>query len=181
MMCESSFVVWFTGLSGSGKSALANILYSKLKGLGHKCERLDGDIVRTIFPETGFSRAERNSHIKRMGFVASLLERNGVIVIASFISPYEESRNFVRSECGNFVEVYLSTPLEVCEKRDVKGLYKKARNGEISSFTGIDDPYEKPVSPEIIIDTSEESVENSFEKIWNRLILLGLIKENEPS
>ena len=127
MMCESSFVVWFTGLSGSGKSALANRLYSKIKESGMKCEQLDGDTVRSIFPETGFSRTERNSHIKRMGFLASLLERNGVIVVASFISPYEESRNFVRNECGNFVEVYLSTPLEVCEKRDVKGLYKKSQ------------------------------------------------------
>ncbi|HNW82240.1 MAG TPA: adenylyl-sulfate kinase [bacterium] len=177
MMCNTPFVIWFTGLSGSGKSTLADRLSEKLKESGLKCEQLDGDLVRNVFPETGFSRNERNAHIKRMGFLASILERNGIIVIASFISPYEESRTFVRNQCRNFVEVYISTPLKVCEKRDVKGLYKKARKGEIEFFTGVDDLYEVPVLPEITIDTASESVEKSLEQIFNKLISLNLVKK----
>lgn len=162
-------VVWFTGLSGSGKSTLAEALFKRLKDQNVKVEELDGDIIRNIFPKTGFSKEERNRHVRRVGFLASKLEENGVTVIASFISPYRESRDFVRSQCRNFVEVHVSTPLEVCEQRDVKGLYAKARAGEITQFTGIDDPYEEPLNPEIKIDTSKYSVDESVDIILKKM------------
>ena len=169
-MSKEPCVIWFTGLSGAGKTTLAEKLAAYLKAKGEKCELLDGDTVRNIFPQTGFTKKERDEHVKRMGFLASMLERNGVTVLASFISPYRESRDFVRKMCRNFVEVYVSTSLEVCEKRDVKGLYKKARSGEIKSFTGIDDPYEAPLHPEITINTAEETVEESLEKLVKFLV-----------
>lgn len=162
-------VIWFTGLPGSGKSTIAEGVYQKLNNKGYKIEHLDGDRVRSIFPATGFSKEERNRHIKRVGFLASMLEKNGVFVIASFISPYKESREFVRDLCSNFKEVFVSTPLDVCEKRDPKGLYAKARKGEITQFTGIDDPYEKPENPEIDVDTTKQSVEESVEVVMERL------------
>lgn len=152
------FVLWFTGLSGSGKSTIADGVCSYLAERGYRVERLDGDTVRSIFPNTGFTREERNNHIKRIGYLASILEKNGIIVISSFVSPYIESRDFVRNMCKKFIEVYVSTSLQECERRDVKGLYKKARAGEISNFTGIDDPYEPPPKPEIIIDTGNRSI-----------------------
>ena len=170
-MSKEPCVIWFTGLSGAGKTTLAEKLAAYLKAKGEKCELLDGDTVRNIFPQTGFTKKERDEHVKRMGFLASMLERNGVTVLASFISPYRESRDFVRKMCRNFVEVYVSTSLEVCEKRDVKGLYKKARSGEIKSFTGIDDPYEPPLHPEITINTAEETVEESLAKLIDYLAL----------
>ena len=148
-------VLWFTGLSGSGKSTIADLVAADLTHRGHRVERLDGDAVRNIFPNTGFTRAERDAHIRRVGYLASTLEKNGVFVVASFVSPYEDSRQFVRSLCPNFIEVYVATPLEECERRDVKGLYAKARRGEIVNFTGIDDPYERPVDSELVIDTRE--------------------------
>ncbi|MBI9054671.1 MAG: adenylyl-sulfate kinase [Bacteroidales bacterium] len=158
-------VYWFTGFSGSGKSTLSENFVKILKKKGLRVEHLDGDSVRDIFPKTGFSKEERNRHIKRVGFLASKLEKNGVFVIASFISPYQETRDFVRNLCDNFVEVHVSTPIEVCEKRDVKGLYKKARNGEITQFTGIDHPYEIPNNPEITIDTTHMKVEDSVNEV----------------
>lgn len=158
-------VIWLTGLSGSGKSTIAEGLYNKLKSKGLKVEYLDGDRVRDIFPKTGFSKEERDRHIKRIGFLASILEKNGVIVIAAFISPYEESRQFVRNLCNNFIEVYISTPLEECKKRDSKGLYAKAERGEIKNFTGIDDPYEVPLQPEIRIDTTEITVREAVRRV----------------
>jgi adenylylsulfate kinase len=166
----TSFVLWFTGLSGSGKSTLADKVWIELKN-HHKIEQLDGDIVRDIFPKTGFSEEERNEHIKRIGFLASILERNEVSVIASFISPFAESRDFVRNRCKNFVEIYVSTCLKKCESRDVKGLYQKARKGEITDFTGIDSPYEIPQNPELIIDTESLSIDESVK------IILNYIKE----
>ena len=161
-------VLWFTGLSGSGKSTLSEAVYQKLLDKGLRVEHLDGDNVRHIFPKTGFSKEERNNHIRRVGYLASRLEKNGVFVVASFISPYQETRGFVRNLCDNFIEVHLSTPLEVCEQRDTKGLYAKARKGEIKQFTGIDDPYEEPVKPEIIIDTSNISVEKAVKEVLKR-------------
>lgn len=158
-------VIWLTGLSGSGKSTIALELYNKLKNKGLKVEYLDGDRVREIFPKTGFSKEERNRHIRRVGFLASMLEKNGIIVIAAFISPYEETRNFVRDLCNNYIEIHVSTPLEECKKRDIKGLYAKAEKGEIKNFTGIDDPYEKPVNPELRIDTTDLSVEETINRI----------------
>lgn len=166
---EKAFVLWFTGLSGSGKTTLADLVYESLVKEKIKVEKLDGDIVREIFPKTGFSRNERIEHVKKSGFIASMLERNGIVVVASFISPYKESRDFVRSKCLNFIEVYVRASLEECERRDVKGLYRKARAGEIKNFTGIDDPYEEPGAPEIVIDTEKETVEESVGKIMGYL------------
>ena len=162
-------VLWFTGLSGAGKSAISEGVYSKLKSRGLKVEHLDGDVVREIFPKTGFSKEDRDRHVKRVGFLASMLEKNGVIVVASFISPYKESRDFVRGLCNNFKEIYVATPLEECEKRDVKGLYAKARKGEITQFTGIDDPYEEPVNPEVKVNTTDQTVEQSVQFVLKKL------------
>ena len=156
------FVLWFTGLSGAGKSTLSNKIYDYLK-LNHiKVELLDGDIVRHILPNIGFTKEERDNHIKRIGFLTSMLEKNDITVIASFISPYKEARDFVRGLCSNFTEVYVKASLKACECRDVKGLYKKARTGQIQHFTGISDPYEEPQSPELVIETDKQSVEESF-------------------
>jgi len=162
-------VLWFTGLSGAGKSTIAEVVFEKLKSKGLKVEHLDGDKVREVFPKTGFSKDDRNRHIKRVGFLASLLERNGIFVVASFISPYQESRDFVRNQCQNFQEIYVSTPLSVCEQRDAKGLYAKARRGEITQFTGIDDPYEVPDHPEITVDTSNQTIEESVSLVLQKL------------
>lgn len=154
-------VIWFTGLSGSGKSTVADWVTKALEGQGLRVERLDGDTIRDIFPATGFTRPEREQHIKRVGYLASRLEKNGVFVVASLVSPYQDTRDFVRGLAGRFLEVYVSTPLEECERRDVKGLYAKARKGEITNFTGIDDPYEVPANPELVLDTMGRSVEDA--------------------
>jgi len=159
------FVLWFTGLPCSGKSTLADMAYDDLSRKNYKVERLDGDVVRSIFPSTGYSKEERNSHIKRISYLASMLEKNGVIVICSFVSPYRETREFARDICDNLVEVYVSTPLEECIRRDVKGMYKKAMDGEIENFTGVSDPYEPPESPHITVDTEKQSTEESYKKI----------------
>lgn len=158
-------VLWFTGLSGSGKSTISEKVYPILKERGYRVEHLDGDAIRDIFPKTGFSKEDRNAHIKRVGYLASRLQAHGVFVIGSFISPYQESRDFVRNLCEDFVEIYISTPLEECERRDVKGLYEKARSGKISQFTGIDDPYEAPQNPELEIDTTDISVDDAVEMV----------------
>jgi adenylylsulfate kinase len=147
-------VLWFTGLSGSGKSTIAGRVCRALRRRGLGVEELDGDKLRAAFPGTGFTREARDEHIRRVGFLASLLEKHGVFVVASFVSPYEEARRFVRGLCRNFIEVYVATPLAECERRDVKGLYAKARRGEIANFTGISDPYEPPRRPELTIDTT---------------------------
>jgi adenylylsulfate kinase len=162
-------VVWLTGLSGSGKSTLAERLAADLQGRGLRVERLDGDTVRNLFPNMGFTRPEREEHIRRVGFLASKLEQNGVFVIASFISPYQNSRDFVRGLCRRFVEVHVSTPLEVCERRDAKGLYARARRGEIANFTGVSDPYEPPARPELAIDTSALAPEDAARRILEYL------------
>lgn len=166
-------VLWFTGLSGSGKSTISERVYEVLKNRGYKVEHLDGDAVREVFPTTGFSKEERDSHVKRVGFVASLLQKHGVFVVASFISPYQDARDFVRNMCEDFTEVYISTPLEVCEQRDVKGLYEKARKGEIDNFTGISDPYEEPEKPELEIDTTDISVDEGVKMVLEYLEGVG--------
>jgi len=163
------FVLWFTGLPSSGKSTLADFVAERLKKIGLKVERLDGDKVRQIFPQTGFSREERNAHIRRIGYLCSILEKNGICPLASFVSPYREARDFVRNITSNFIEVYVATPLEVCERRDIKGLYKKARSGEINQFTGVNDPYEAPLNPNITINTEKTSVEESARIVLNYL------------
>lgn len=164
---KKAFVLWFTGLSGSGKSAISDRVFEILNQRGQKVEKLDGDVTRGVFPNTGFDRQSRDEHIKRIGFMASRLEYHGVAVVASFISPYIGTRNFVRKMCNNFIEIYVAAPLEVCEKRDVKGLYKKARAGKIKNFTGISDPYEPPENPELVIKTQEQTVEESVQKVVN--------------
>ncbi len=162
-------VLWFTGLSGSGKSTISERVYPILKEKGYRVEHLDGDAIRDIFPKTGFSKEDRISHIKRVGYLASRLQAHGVFVIGSFISPYRESRDFVRNLCEDFVEIYISTPLEECERRDVKGLYERARKGEIRQFTGIDDPYEPPLNPELSIDTTNVSIDEAVGRVLNYL------------
>ena len=158
-------VLWFTGLSGSGKSTISEKVYPILKERGYRTEHLDGDAIREIFPKTGFCKEDRIAHVKRVGYLASRLQAHGVFVIGSFISPYKESRDFVRNLCEDFVEIYISTPLQECERRDVKGLYEKARSGEIKQFTGIDDPYEAPQNPELEIDTTNISVDDAVEMV----------------
>ena len=160
------FVLWFTGLSGAGKSTLADAVAKELKYYQiENCERLDGDVIREIFPQTGFSKEDRDRHIKRVGHLAAMLEKYGAIIVASFISPYKEPRDFVRDKTENFIEIFVDTPLEECEKRDPKGLYKKARAGYIKQFTGIDDPYEKPENPEIVINTANKPLGECVDQV----------------
>ena len=162
-------VIWLTGLSASGKSAVADWVADELRRQGYPAERLDGDALRRIFPETGFTREARDAQVRRAGYLAARLEANGVFVVASFISPYRESRRFVRELCRSFVEVYISTPLEVCEQRDPKGLYRRARAGEITNFTGVSDPYEAPESPDLTIDTSRLAPEEAGRRVLTEL------------
>jgi 3'(2'), 5'-bisphosphate nucleotidase len=162
-------VLWFTGLSGSGKSTIAERVVAELERVGTPVEYLDGDKIRAVFPGTGFTRPERDAHIRRVGWVASRLESHGVTVVASLVSPYEESRAFVRQLCRKFVEVWISTPFAECARRDVKGLYARAAVGEIQHFTGLDDPYEPPANPELAIDTSHLTVEQAVERVLEYL------------
>ncbi len=162
-------VLWLTGLSGSGKSAIAERVCQALEHRGLKVEHLDGDQIRDLFPATGFTRADRDAHVKRVGYLASRLEKHGVFVVASLVSPYAESRDFARRLCRTFVEVYVSTPLAECERRDAKGLYARARRGEIRNFTGIDDPYEPPERPDLVIDTRHTSVEDACAMVLRHL------------
>lgn len=167
---QPGVTVWFTGLSGAGKTTISHAVENKLKSYGYKVERLDGDVVRqNLTKGLGFSKEDRDENIRRVGFVAGLLTRNQVIVLVSVISPYREIREEVRQQIGNFVEVYVNAPLEICEQRDVKGLYKKARAGEIKNFTGIDDPYEPPLNPEVECRTDLESPEESVSKVLAKL------------
>ncbi|MFB8787466.1 MAG: adenylyl-sulfate kinase [Potamolinea sp.] len=167
---QPGVTIWFTGLSGAGKSTISQAVEKELRSLGLKVEALDGDVVRqNLTKGLGFSKADRDENIRRVGFVAHLLTRNQVIVLVSAISPYREIREEVRHKIGNFVEVYVNTPLEVCEKRDVKGLYKKARAGEIKNFTGLDDPYEPPLSAEVECRTDLQSLEESVSQVLAKL------------
>ncbi len=158
-------VLWFTGLSGSGKSTIAGRVHRELVRRGVDVEYIDGDALREVFPNTGFTRGEREEHLRRTGYMASRLAAHGVTVVASLVSPYRDSRAFVRQLCPDFLEIYVATPLEECERRDVKGLYARARRGEIQNFTGIDDPYEPPESPELTLDTRTLSVDECTAKV----------------
>jgi adenylyl-sulfate kinase len=159
---ERGFTLWFTGLSGAGKTTLAEIVERTLRQRGRRVELLDGDVVRTHLSKgLGFSREDRDINILRIGFVCRLLARNGVIAIASAISPYRETRDQVRAMCDDFVEVYVDTPLEECRRRDVKGLYRRALTGQVAAFTGVSDPYEPPLAAEITISTIGQSPEQS--------------------
>ncbi len=174
------FTLWLTGLSGAGKTTLTNALLPQLRALGIKIEVLDGDEVRTNLSQgLGFSKDDRDANIRRIGYVSSLLARNGVGVIAAAISPYREIRDEVRqtiqADGAAFVEVYVKAPLETLIERDVKGLYKKAIAGEIKQFTGVSDPYEEPLDPELIIESDKETVEQGAAKIIAKLEALGLI------
>ena len=162
-------VLWFTGLSGSGKSTIAERVHQQLRQRGTDVEYIDGDALREVFPKTGFTREEREEHLRRTGYMASRLAAHGVTVIASFVSPYRESREFIRRLCPGFVEIYVATPLEECERRDVKGLYARARRGDIRNFTGIDDPYEAPEHPELTLDTRALSVDQCVGRVLERL------------
>ena len=175
---QRGFTLWFTGLSGAGKTTVSEIVEKELKERGLRVEVLDGDIVRTNLSKgLGFSREDRDTNILRIGFVADLLRRNGVGVIVSAISPYKEARDEVRRTIReDFVEVYVDAPLEVCADRDVKGLYKKAFSGEIAQFTGVSDPYEEPAAPEPHIKTDEEEPHESARRVIAKLDELGYLR-----
>jgi adenylylsulfate kinase len=167
---NSGFVIWLTGLPGSGKTTIARLLHSKLKQQAAKVELFDGDEVRRqLSPDLGFSKQDRELHAKRVAYLSKLLARNGIIAIASLISPYRSFRDFARQEIGNFVEVYVKCSLETCMKRDPKGLYKKALKGEIKDLTGLQDPYEEPLHPEVIVDSEIQDPDSSVGKILNIL------------
>ncbi len=173
---HKGFTIWFTGLSGAGKSTISDIIAARLREAGAKFEVLDGDVVRTHLSKgLGFSKEDRDINIRRIGFVCDLLSRNGVIAIAAAISPYREIRDEIRAQIKNFIEVYVHCPLDVLVERDVKGLYKKALAGEIKQFTGVSDPYEPPLNPEVTVDSSRETPEESADRVWSKLEELGLI------
>ena len=167
---HKGFTLWFTGMSGAGKSTLSHALAQRLRECGAKVELLDGDAVRTHLSKgLGFSKEDRDENIRRIGFVCELLSRNGVIAIVAAISPYRAVREEVRARIANFIEVHVDCPLEVLAARDVKGLYKKALAGEIPNFTGVSDPYEPPLTPEITVNSAAETPEESLARIWQAL------------
>jgi sulfate adenylyltransferase/3'-phosphoadenosine 5'-phosphosulfate synthase len=168
--------VWFTGLSGSGKTTVASRVHDSLRKRNILSERLDGDVVRqSLTRDLGFSKEDRDTNIERVTFVARMLTRNGVIVLSAFISPYRRTRDYSRQEIGEFLEVYVRTPMEVLLERDVKGLYRKAMAGEIQNFTGVNDPYEEPVNPDLVLDTAAESIEESTARVLELLESRGYI------
>lgn len=167
---EHGFTLWFTGLSGAGKSTLADLVAQELRRRGHRVEILDGDEVRTHLSKgLGFSKEDRDTNIRRIGYVCRLLSRNGVIAISAAISPYREIRDEVRAGHERFFEVYMKCSLDKLVERDVKGLYKKALKGEIKSFTGVSDPYEEPLNPELVVESDHETVEQGLSKLLRAL------------
>ncbi len=176
-MEHPGFTLWFTGLSGAGKTTISNIIAQELRARGLKVEVLDGDVVReNLSKGLGFSKADRDTNIRRIGWVCEVLTRNGVVAIAAAISPYREIRDENRARIGQFVEVYCEAPIDVLAERDVKGLYKKALAGEIKNFTGVDDPYEPPLHPEVsICSDGRESVTESANRVLSKLEELGYI------
>jgi adenylylsulfate kinase len=178
---QKGFTVWFTGLSGSGKSTIAEMLYHEFQARGMKTEILDGDVVRqNLSKGLGFSKEDRDINIMRIGFVANMLTRNGVATICCPISPYKDTRDANRALIGEFVEVYVHATLEeLAQNRDPKGLYKKAMAGEITGFTGVDDPYEVPENPELVVDTMNESPEESLQHVLTKLAELGYLEDDE--
>ena len=176
MQKQKGCTLWFTGLSGAGKSTLANHVAKELRGRGLNVEILDGDEVRTNLSKgLGFSKEDRDTNIKRIGYVCKLLTRNGVIAISAAISPYKEIRDFNRQQIGPFIEIYVQCSIEALTKRDVKGLYKKALAGELQHFTGISDPYEAPERPEIVVDSEKQSEQESLKAILEYLEREGWI------
>ncbi len=172
---QQGFTVWFTGLSGAGKTTIADAIEPLLRERGiTKLEKLDGDVVRTHLSKgLGFSKEDRDTNIRRIGWVAEVLTRNGVCVLASAISPYREIRDEVKANVGNFVEVYVSCSIEELTRRDVKGLYEKAIKGEIKNFTGVSDPYEAPLNADVVVDSEKEELAESVAKVMAKLEALG--------
>lgn len=169
-MCSKGVAIWLTGLSSAGKTTIAHALYDEIRARGLRVELLDGDEVRhNLCKDLGFSKEDRDENIRRIAYVAGLLTRNGVIVLVSAISPYREARRKAREQIVNFVEIYVNAPLDVCESRDAKGLYKRARAGELHGMTGIDDPYEPPTDPAFECRTDRESLAESVRKIMEGL------------
>ncbi len=176
MIKQKGFTAWFTGLPCCGKTTIAEKVAERLRQKGYVVEHLDGDVVRKhLTSDLGFSKKDREENLKRVTFIAKLLTRNNVIVLATFVSPYKQRREQSRKEIGSFVEIFVKCPVEICMKRDVKGMYKKALAGEIQHFTGVQDPYEEPEQPELVLETDKESVEESVEKVLNTLERLGYI------
>ena len=176
MNADKGFTLWFTGLSGAGKSTISGIIFQRLKDAGRKVELLDGDVVRTHLSKgLGFSREDRDINIRRIGWVCEVLSRNDVVAIAAAISPYRAVRDEIRARIPHFVEVFVDCPLEVVAARDVKGLYRQALSGEIPQFTGVSDPYEPPLNPEVRVDSSAETPQQSADRIWATLENLGLV------
>ena len=179
---EKGFTLWFTGLSGAGKSTLANLAADELRRRGRKVEILDGDEVRTNLSKgLGVSKEDRDTNIKRIGYVCKLLTRNGVVAISAAISTYREVRDYNRDQISNFIEVYVECSIAELTRRDVKGLYKKALAGEIKNFTGVSDPYEAPLHPEITVDSGKQAVEESLQTILGYLEQHGWIPANAPT
>ncbi len=175
-MKQRGVTVWFTGLPGAGKTTISQGVEKELRSRGYSVELLDGDLVRqNLTKGLGYSKEDRDENIRRIGFVAQLLARNGVIVLVSVISPYREIREEVKGRIRDFIEVYVNAPLDVCEQRDPKGLYKKARAGEIAHFTGVDDPYEAPLHPDVECRTAEETAEDSIQKVLQQIEASGYI------
>jgi adenylylsulfate kinase len=173
---QRGVTVWLTGLPCAGKSTIANDLVRQVRARGYRVELLDGDVVRTNLSKgLGFSRADRDVNVLRIGFVANLLSRNGVVVVVAAVSPYASTRARVRQQVDEFLEVYVACPIDVCERRDVKGMYKKARDGELPAFTGVDDPYEPPAEAEVTVDTSRESVATSVARVISALERRGYV------
>jgi adenylyl-sulfate kinase len=167
---SEGFTLWFTGLSGAGKSTIANLVAGELRVRGHRVEILDGDEVRTNLSKgLGFSKEDRDTNIRRIGYVCNLLARNGVIAISAAISPYREIRDEIRRNHARFFEVYMKCSIEKLSERDVKGLYKRALAGEIKNFTGVSDPYEEPLNPELVLNSGNEKVDESLQKLLRTL------------
>lgn len=181
MPAHAGFTLWFTGLPCSGKTTLSDAVEKQLRASGHRVEHLDGDVVRkNLSKDLGFSKEDRAANIDRVAFVASLLTRNGVATLVSFVSPYRQMRDAARGVIRPFIEVYVRCPLEVCEKRDVKGMYRLAREGKIPAFTGVSDPYEEPLNPEMVLDTDKMPLDECVQRVWSCVESRGLLIPRNP-
>jgi adenylyl-sulfate kinase len=176
MSGSPGFTVWFTGLPCSGKSTLAELVAADLRRWGRPVEVLDGDEIRAhLSADLGFGKEDRDRHIRRIGWLCEILSRNGVVAVAAFIAPYQEVREANRREIGRFVEVFVDCPVDICAQRDVKGMYARAMRGEIRNFTGVSDPYEEPLNPEVVVHTDRETPEESAARVLGRIEELGYI------
>jgi len=177
--CNEGFTVWFTGLPCAGKSTLALLVAHEMRRRGHSVEVLDADVVRSrLCSDLGYSKRDRNENIRRIGYLCEMLNRHGIVAVVAAISPYREVRLEVRARVGSFIEVYVKAPLEVCIKRDVKGMYRRALTGEIKDFTGIDDPYEAPLDAEVVVVTDKETPAESLAHIVQKLEQMGFVQSN---